>query len=72
LTAADLSERVMNLEMTVAHLEHELGQMHSVLLAVQAELKASRDQVMKLERRLVLVGETDDERDPQDERPPHY
>jgi SlyX protein len=68
----DPIERMIRLEMTVAHLEHELEQMHSVLLAVQAELKATRDQMSKLERRLVLVTEVDEQREPIDERPPHY
>ena len=77
LTTSDLpgfaaSERLISLEMTVAHLEHELGKMHSVLLALQAELRASREHVSKLERRLIVAIEVQEERDPMDERPPHY
>jgi SlyX protein len=72
LTTNDLSQRLIDLEFTVAHLEHELQQMHSVLLAVQAELKTSREHVSKLERRMLLVIESPEERDPVDERPPHY
>ena len=62
----------MALEMAVAHLEHELEQMHSVLLAVQSELKAAGEQVSKLERKIVLLRDADEPRDPVDERPPHY
>jgi SlyX protein len=62
----------MNLEMAVAHLEHELEQMHSVLLAVQSELRAARDQIAKLERRVVVIQETEETRNVIDERPPHY
>ena len=58
--------------MTVAHLEHELEQMHSVLLAVQNDLKALCEQISKLERRMTLSQDAQDERDPSDERPPHY
>jgi SlyX protein len=72
LSVLDPSERIIRLEMTVAHMEHELDQMHSVLLAVQAELKSTRDQISKLERRLVLATEIDEQREPIDERPPHY
>ena len=72
MPATDPSEKIIRLEMTVAHLEHELEQMHSVLLSVQAELKAVRDQMSKLERRLVLATEVDEQREPADERPPHY
>lgn len=62
----------MKLEMTVTLLERELEQMHSVLLAVQAELKTSRAQLMKLEERISIVSEPPEQRDPIDERPPHY
>ncbi len=72
LSAPDLSERIIGLEMTVAHLEHELDQMHSVLLAVQADLKTMREHVSKLERRMVQTSEPPEERDPGIERPPHY
>ena len=65
-------ERIVELEMTVTHLEHELGQMHSVLLAVQEELKSVREHIGKLERRIVVSSEPQEERDPMDERPPHY
>ena len=66
------AERIMNLEMAVAHLQHELEQMNAVLLALQTELKTARDQVSKLERRIVLVQEGEDNRNLDDERPPHY
>ena len=72
LTAPDVSQQIIDLQMTVAHLEHDLSQMHDVLLAVQADLKAMRDQMAKLERRVVLSGEPAEQRDPNDERPPHY
>ena len=72
LSAPDPLERIVALEMTVAHVEYELEQMHSVLLAVQADLKATRDQLSKLERRLIHASEPHEERDPRDERPPHY
>ena len=70
--ATDPNERMMNLEMAVAHLEHELEQMHAVLLAVQNELRSAKDHVSKLERRLILVQQAEENRDPVDERPPHY
>jgi len=68
----DVTKKIIDLEFAVAHLEHELEQMHSVLLAVQAELKSSREQVSRLERRFELAAETSEERSPVDERPPHY
>ena len=58
--------------MTVTHLERNVEQMHSVLLAVQADVVLLRDQIVKLERRLIVATEADERRDPNDERPPHY
>ena len=72
MSVPDPLDRMIRLEMNVAHLEHELEQMHSVLLAVQSELKTTRDQISKLERRLVLVTDVDEQREPMNERPPHY
>lgn len=72
LPTNDLSARLIDLESTVAHLEHELEQMHTVLLAVQADLKIARDRIVKLEQRLVMASESPEERSPIDERPPHY
>jgi SlyX protein len=68
----DQPSRIIHLEMAVAHLEHQLEQMHTVLLAVQAELKASRDRVSKIEHRIVLLQSAEESRDPTEERPPHY
>lgn len=62
----------MKLEMTVAHLEHELEQMHSVLLAVQADATKMGGMIAKLERRIVQAGEPPESRSPDEERPPHY
>ena len=72
LSVPDPAQQIIDLEMTVAHLEHELEQMHSVLLAVQSDMKAMQDHLAKLERRISVAGEPQEELDPQMERPPHY
>lgn len=72
MTSTDPDQRLIDLEMAVAHLEHELEQMHSVLLAVQSELATAREWISKLERRLQLASEPPEEREPSLERPPHY
>jgi len=72
LIPANPSDHIIRLEMAVAHLEHELEQMHAVLLSVQAELKGTREQISKLERRMIIASEPDQERDLPNERPPHY
>lgn len=72
MSSLELPERLINLEMTVGHLEHELEQMHTVLIALQADLKLSRERMAKLEQRMIVANEPADERNPIDERPPHY
>lgn len=72
VTPDETADHIIRLEMAVAHLQHELEQMHSVLLAVQGELKGTRDQISKLERRIDIVNEGGQERDINDEKPPHY
>lgn len=66
------SDRVTNLEMAVAHLQHDLEQMHQALLSLTADLKGSRDQMARMERKLLQLAEPPENRDPVDERPPHY
>jgi uncharacterized coiled-coil protein SlyX len=63
-------ERLVDLEMAVSHLEHQIEQIHSVLLGVQGELRTARALVLKLERRIDLVEESESLEN--DERPPHY
>lgn len=72
MTAFNTEDRLINLEMAVAHLQHEFEQMHTVLLAVQAELAVTQEQVSKLARKIVVLQEVEEARDPLDERPPHY
>ncbi len=72
VSSADPNQRIIELEMAIAHLQHALEQMNSVLLAVQADLAASREKITKLENRIQLATEPTDDREPILERPPHY
>ena len=67
-----VDDRLINLETAVAHLQHDLEQMHQALLSLHAELRGSRDQLATFERRLLLLSESPEIRSPQEERPPHY
>ena len=67
-----VEDRLINLETAVAHLQHDLEQMHQALLSLHAELRGSRDQLATFERRLLLLSESPEIRSPQEERPPHY
>ncbi len=72
MTAEPLTERIIHLEGVIAHLQHDVDQMHSVLLAQQTEIDRLKTLLAKVESR---IGETEtapENRDPQSERPPHY
>lgn len=66
------SERLTKLEMLVMHLEHDVQQMHQVLLAQQAEMARLRELISRLEARVEQAAEGPEIRDPEEERPPHY
>lgn len=68
----DPHDRLIELETAVAHLQHDLEQMHQALVSMNAELKGNREQMALLERRLQQLGEPPEIRDPGEERPPHY
>ena len=68
----DVNERVVRLESAIAHLQHDLEQMHAVLLTHTAENEALRKQVERLQGRIVQVEQGPEVRDPETERPPHY
>ena len=65
-------DRLTAVESLLTHLQHELAQMHAVLLAQSAELQALRDRAAKLDGRLDRVEDPPEDRDPRAERPPHY
>lgn len=65
-------DRIIQLETAVAHLQHDLEQMNQALVSLHVELKGSREQMTRFERKLQQLGEPPEIRDPGDERPPHY
>lgn len=65
-------DRIIQLETAVAHLQHDLEQMHQALLGLHAELKGNREQLSRFERKLQTLAEPPEIRDPGQERPPHY
>lgn len=66
------ADRLTAIETVLAHLQHELHQMHSVLLAHTAELEAVDRRVQKFEGRLERLAEGPEDSDPRAHKPPHY
>ena len=71
-TATSTEERLIRLETALAHTQHDLEQMHEALLSLHTELRGNRQEIARLERRVVSLGETPEIRDPGEEQPPHY
>ncbi len=71
-TATSTEERLIRLETALAHTQHDLEQMHEALLSLHTELRGNRQEIVRLERRVVSLGETPEIRDPGEEQPPHY
>ena len=65
-------DRLIRLETAVAHLQHDLEQMHQALVSLNDELKGHREQMSRIDRRLQQLAEPPEIRDPETEQPPHY
>ena len=69
---AAMERRQEAVESLLTHLQHELAQMHAVLLAHTAELGELRLRVERFEGKLERLEEPPEDRDPRAEKPPHY
>ncbi len=66
------SDRLINLEMAVAHLQHDFETLHGVALELQTELRELTQRLMRIEQRMERVEEPPEARSPDEERPPHW
>ena len=65
-------ERLFALEMSVSHLQHELQQMHEVMLAQQQDISVLRRDLQRAHGKIDRLQEPSEPGDALDERPPHY
>lgn len=72
MTAEASEERLLKLEMALAHLQRDFEQLHQVALELQKELRLSTVRLQRLEQRFEQMGEDPEVRSPESERPPHY
>ena len=68
----DWSQRIVAMESLIAHLQHDLDQLNSVLLRQQTEIDALRQSQNRLEMRIDNNFTGAEDNDPSNERPPHY
>lgn len=65
-------QRLVDLELIVTHLQHDMEQLNGALIDQQKQLEALRRLFDRLSVRIDGLEAGDEERDPQSERPPHY
>ncbi len=68
----DAESRLLTLEMSVAHLQHDYDQLHEVALGLQSELRQLRQLLDKMTSRIDQLSTAPEVRSPELERPPHY
>ena len=64
--------RLVALELLVTHLERDLGALNSAVLGQQKEIETLRQVISRLEERVARLGEEEEPRSAENERPPHY
>lgn len=72
MTPENSSDRIMALEMALAHMQRDYELVHQVALELQRELRQVTLRVQRLEQRFEQMGEDPEIRSPESERPPHY
>ena len=66
------SDRSIELESSIAHLQHDFDQLHSVVIELQKQIESLHNEHTKMRQSLDQLQEDKEGRDPELERPPHY
>lgn len=69
---SDLAQQLISVQEMVMHLQHELSQIHEVVLAQRDEITELRSTVGKLLGQFEQLVDGDAFPNPQEDRPPHY
>ena len=72
VSSESLSSRVIELESLVTHLQRDLQQLSDVILGQQTAVESLKRAVQRLENHLDRLPQQPEDRDPLQERPPHY
>ncbi len=67
-----LTQRVVELESRITHLQRDLDQFNSVILEQQAEIKLLNTMIARLQGRLSELADPPESRNQLEELPPHY
>lgn len=72
LDLSALFERLIRIETSLAHLQHDVDALNSSLTAQFRRLSEMDARFNRIEHDLQHLNEPPSQRDPADERPPHY
>lgn len=67
-----LMDRLIRIETSLAHLQHDVDALNSSLTSQFRRLTEMDARFNRIEHDLLHLQEPPTQRDPQDERPPHY
>ena len=68
----DSEKRLTNLEMSIAHLQHDLETLDKAVLDNTEKLDQVFAMLKRMNERVDNSGEDEMPRNPEDEKPPHY
>lgn len=68
----DLDRRLIRIESALAHLQHDFEQLNSAMLAHLQRIQSLDTWCARIEATLDKVLDSPEDRDPGEERPPHY
>jgi SlyX protein len=66
------SEKINQLELMVAHLQHDYDKLNSVIIDLHKELREMNSRIEHLDGRVTTLAEGPEFRNPEEEKPPHY
>jgi len=68
----DISAKLVNLESLIAHVQYELEQLNAVIIDQNQRIEQLSSTQTKFKHQLQTMSEELDQRNPEEERPPHY
>lgn len=67
-----LTDRVVELELLVTHLQHDLDALNGAMIGQQKQIDALERVIARLDDRVKRLDDEEEPRDPVAEKPPHY
>ena len=68
----DVARQLIDVQELMTHLQHELQQIHEVVLSQQSEIAALRREISKLKGQFEGLAEVSPFPSADEDRPPHY